>query len=251
MIEYLYNKYAQKIQFDQSRMTNELLQIYVNAIEAKTGLPLNVFGFIDGTLRPTARPSEMQRAAYNGHKRVHGLKFQAVNAPDGLIVHMDGPHIGRRHDARILRESGLIQKLENLQDIEEGLTYRVYGDPAYSSNRYTLSPFRGANINDQEQAFNTTMSRVRESVEWSFGKIVVYFAFVDFKKNLKLLLQPVGKYYIVAALLTNIHTCYNGSVTSNYFDLDPPSARELIGFNKNLLNTFTHIYSFFSRFTHA
>ena len=45
------------------------------------------------------------------------------------------------------------------------------------------------------------------AVEWGFGKIVQLFAFVNFHKNQKLYLQPVGKYYRVATLLTNCHTC--------------------------------------------
>lgn len=61
------------------------------------------------------------------------------------------------------------------------------------------------------------------SVEWGFGKICQTFAFLDFKKNLKLLLQPIGRYYLVAAILINCHTCLYGSQTSIYFDLDPPS----------------------------
>ena len=33
----------------------------------------------------------MQRIVYNGHKRVHGLKFQSVALPNGLIANMYGP----------------------------------------------------------------------------------------------------------------------------------------------------------------
>ena len=41
------------------------------------GSPLSqCFGFIDGTLRPIARPTVNQRIMYSGHKRVHCLKFQ-------------------------------------------------------------------------------------------------------------------------------------------------------------------------------
>jgi nuclease HARBI1 len=58
------------------------------------------------------------------------------------------------------------------------------------------------------------MSAVCECVEWGFGKISGNFAFLDFKKNLKLLLQPVGHYYLVGRLLTNVHTCLYGSQTS-------------------------------------
>ena len=67
------------------------------------------------------------------------------------------------------------------------------------------------------------MSHVRTSVEWAFGKIINIFAFLDFKKNQKILLQPVGKFYIVGALLTNCHTCLYSCQTSEYFGIDPPS----------------------------
>ena len=47
------------------------------------------------------------------------------------------------------------------------------------------------------------MSSDRISVEWIFDVISNYFKFVDLKKNLKTALSPVGKMYIVSALLCN------------------------------------------------
>jgi DDE superfamily endonuclease len=65
---------------------------YANALFDK-GSPLNsVVGFIDGTAIEIARPSgARQRAAYSGHTRRNCQKFQAVSAPDGLILHLFGP----------------------------------------------------------------------------------------------------------------------------------------------------------------
>lgn len=64
---------------------------YAAAIHEK-GAPLrNCFGFVDGTVRPICRPGEHQRTVYNGHKRVHGLKFQSVVLPNGLIGNLAGP----------------------------------------------------------------------------------------------------------------------------------------------------------------
>ena len=34
-----------------------------------------------------------------------------------------------------------------------------------------------------------------------------------FQKNMKIFLQPVGKYYLVGSLLINCHTCLHGSLT--------------------------------------
>ena len=67
------------------------------------------------------------------------------------------------------------------------------------------------------------------AVEWAFGKILTYFPFVDFKKNQKVLLQPVGQMYRVAAFLTNLHTCfYRSGTISSHFQLQPPSPKEYL-----------------------
>ena len=67
------------------------------------------------------------------------------------------------------------------------------------------------------------MKKARIAVEWSFGDVVAYFAFMDFKKNLKLGLQPIGKMYRFCVLLKNARACLYGNLTSVYFDLTPPS----------------------------
>ena len=104
-----------------------------------------------------------------------------------------------------------------------GEPYVLYGDPGYTLSRNILTPFRGAHLTAEEQEFNKSMSRVRISVEWGFGKICPYFPFLDFKKNQKILLQPVGKYYLVASILINCHTCLYGSLAGTFFGVDPPS----------------------------
>ena len=67
------------------------LQIYSNVISGKGAALHNCFGFVDGTVRPVCRPGEHQRVIYNGHKRVHALKFQCVALPNGLIGNLFGP----------------------------------------------------------------------------------------------------------------------------------------------------------------
>ena len=70
------------------------LNQYADAISNKGAALENCFGFIDGTVRPISRPVANQRIVYNGHKRVHALKFQSVALPNGLIGHLYGP-VGR------------------------------------------------------------------------------------------------------------------------------------------------------------
>ena len=133
-----------------------------------------------------------------------------------------GPVERRRHDAFILGESGLSDKLWQFNHAN-AQPYVIYPDPAYRVSRNILSPYHGAHLTLEEQEFSKSMSQVLICVEWTFGKLCQYFAFLDFKKNNKVLLQPVGKYYLVATLLTNCHTCLYGSQTSTFFDLQPPA----------------------------
>ena len=72
-------------------MSPNLLQTYSEAIHEKGAALENCFGFVDGTVRPISKPGVNQRAVYNGHKRVHALKFQSLALPNGLIGHLFGP----------------------------------------------------------------------------------------------------------------------------------------------------------------
>lgn len=49
---------------------------FASAVHAKGGPLTQCIGFINGTVRPIARPIVNQRIMYSGHKRVHCIKFQ-------------------------------------------------------------------------------------------------------------------------------------------------------------------------------
>jgi hypothetical protein len=100
--------------------------------------------------------------------------------------------------------------------------YVLYGDPAYGVNDNILAPYLGAQLTPNQSEFNKRMSKIRVSVGWEFGKLCQYFAFLDFKKTQKILLQPVAKYYKVGSVLINCHTCLYGSVTSSFFTVQRP-----------------------------
>ena len=79
---------------DQFLLSPASLQEYANAIHRAGAALDNWFGFIDGTVRAISRPGKDQRLVYNGHKRVHALKFQSVSLPNGIIANLFGP-VGR------------------------------------------------------------------------------------------------------------------------------------------------------------
>jgi hypothetical protein len=73
-----------------------------------------VWGWIDGTFLPTCRPLEDQRRVYSGYKKRHGIKFQGIVTPDGLMTSCDGPYLGEANDNRMVRESGLETRLREV-----------------------------------------------------------------------------------------------------------------------------------------
>ena len=208
--------------FNQPWLSQRNLAFYANSMH-NAGAPLeNCWGFVDGTVRPVCRPSKHQRLLYNGHKRIHAIKFQSVVAPNGLIANLYGPVEGRQHESGMLAKSRLLTSLQEHSFSPNGQPLCIYGDPAYPMRIHLQAPFKGARLTPIQQDFNKAMSQVRISVEWVFGDIIDYFAFLDFRKNLKVGLSAVGKMYAVCALLTNARRCLHKSITSRHFELDPP-----------------------------
>lgn len=149
-------------------------------VSAKTdGVCNNVFGFIDGTLRPTCRPSRHQRIAVSGHKRQHGIKFQSIVIPNGMVASLHGLEAGSRHDSYLLGQSKVIEQMQGM--IPAG-TYSLYGDPAYPQSAWLCGGYRNPAPTSIEAKYNKLMSSVRESVEWGFNGIIQQFAFLDLKK---------------------------------------------------------------------
>ena len=82
---------------------------------------------------------------------------------------------GRKHDAGMLADSGLLNDLQRFAFSTTGQAMCLYGDPAYPLRIHLQAPFRNAVLTPAMEAFNSSMSAVRESVEWLFGDIVNYF----------------------------------------------------------------------------
>ncbi|XP_074634541.1 uncharacterized protein LOC141893070 [Acropora palmata] len=227
VIDWIYTEHGHRVtQWNHSILDPTLLSTYANAIFDKGAALDNCFGFIDGTVRPICRPVVNQRTVYNGHKRVHSLKFQSVTLPNGLIAHLFGPVEGRMHDARMLAVSQLYDDLEVFAFNPAGREMCLYGDPAYPLRVHLQAPFRFGILTRDMEIFNESMSAVRSSVEWLFADVINYFKFLDFKKNLKIGLSQVGKMYLVCAILRNALTCLYSNTTAGYFGVDPPTLNE-------------------------
>ena len=113
--------YREKLNsFQQQWLAPAGLEKFPQAIH-NVGAPLtNCWGFVDGTVRQISCPGEMQRTMYNGDKRVHAIKFQAIGTPNGLIANLYGPVESRRHDSGMLADSAILPLLEQYSINQNG-----------------------------------------------------------------------------------------------------------------------------------
>ena len=95
----------------------------------------------------------------------------------------------------MLTMSNLYNQLVQYSRKANGQALCIYGDPAYPLRPQLQGPFN-------------------------------YSSFLYYKKNFKIELSAVGKMYCVCALLTNAHTCLYRSMTSDFFDIEPPIFEE-------------------------
>ena len=141
-----------------------------------------------------------------------------------LIAKLYGPVEGRRHDAGLLKESGLLNILQREARALRGETLCLYRDPANPLRPQLVGLYRDADV----LVVTPEMSKVRVSVEWLFGDIAEHFKFIDYKKNLKIGMSAVAKQYIVSTLFRNILTCLYSNTTSELFYIEPPTLMEYL-----------------------
>ena len=136
--------------FNHPILSPQKLRLYADVVLME-GSPLdNVWGFIDVTLRPCSRPTRDQRAVYNGHKRVHGIKFQSITIPSGIIANLYGPVEGRRHDSAMLRMSAILPLMQQYCIDPNGTALSVYGNPAYTLSPQLMAPSKVQNLPEKK-----------------------------------------------------------------------------------------------------
>jgi hypothetical protein len=196
---------------------------------------INCFASLDGKRFSICRPSginNQQAAVYNNYYKTHNLGCQGITAPDGMIIQMSGPYAGADNDLDMLHRSKSILMIRRaIMESNVNLEVDLVADKIYNIAMNGIASLPTNPRNKEEEEENAAASTIRIPVEWSFGKIVILFPLVDFKKKLKINEREIGLYIIVATILTNIHTCLYGSQTSSYFSSDddiilPPTLEE-------------------------
>lgn len=151
-MNFVFDRWGHLLQtFEQEWLSPTSLQQYAQTIHFHGAPSQNCWGFIDGTVRRVCRPGQHQRVLYNRHKKVHAIKFQSLVAPNGMCANLYGPVEGRRHDSTMLAKSRLLESLQLHSRAPDGSVLCIYGDPAYPLRQQLLSPFRGAQLNEQQK----------------------------------------------------------------------------------------------------
>ena len=184
----------------------------------------NVFGFIDGTTHRICRPKVHQRTWCSGRKSRHVMKFQSVMLPCGTCVHLFGPFEDRRHDSAMLNSSNLLEQTSrNIPHVNASPSFLLYGDKGYPLEAALLTPFGGNNLTPGEVAFNTSMSYARIAVASGFAAVTSQCSLLSAWKRMRIGLNPVGQYHVVATLLFNCIACLYENEVSLFFNVKPPT----------------------------
>ena len=72
----------------------------------------------------------IQNATFTGWLRIHGVKFQTVDAPNGMAVHISGLWSARRNDLYTLQHSNINALFGDAQHLLP-IQYMMYGDSIY------------------------------------------------------------------------------------------------------------------------
>jgi hypothetical protein len=227
ILKQIHDRFADRLLNNLGRYSDQFPR-WSALVAAKGGAIPNCIGFLDNTKRGICRPKRNQHASYCGYKKKHCLSYQAVISPVGIIFDLNGPHAGFEPDVTCLVDSTLLTRLEDVCTILARL-FVLYADRGYPMHELLWVAHRGAAIGEFEAEWNRVMNRERTSVEWGYGKVTSLWSYLDHKQQQKLLLQPVAMHYIVAVILTNCHTCMNGSVTTSWFQTKAPSLESYLG----------------------
>ena len=241
-VDFMYEKHKDKVHGNVGWYQNRF-DIYHRAVMRKIiNSPRNpnigfipedvvdVFAFLDGTGLEIARPSNVaQNPFYSGYLHGHYLIYQGISFPDGMVV-IEGAFPGYQPDTMVWRDSNMRHELEHImaeRAVEGRPRYKVYADKIYRNSVLVKAAYNLRNNPDGllpwQESTNRMISDIRVGVEWSFGKIVGRNKFVAFGKTMKLQNSPVSKYYHLAVLIANAHTCMYGCLQTSYFNVEPPT----------------------------
>ncbi|XP_065261278.1 uncharacterized protein LOC135879283 [Emys orbicularis] len=151
------------------------VQVIVDGFAAM-GFP-NCGEAIDGTHIPILAPDHLANQ-YVNRKRYFLMVLQALVDHKGRFIDINVGWPGKVHDARLFRNSGLFEQLQEgtyfpdqkitVGDVE--LPIVILGDPAYPLLPWLMKPYTGS-LDSSKERLNYRLSKCRMVVECVFGRL--------------------------------------------------------------------------------
>ena len=211
-----------------------------------------VFGIIDDTCIKTTRPGsgpiddsehaprrvgahEIQRAFYSGYMRAHGLKYQTLLLPNGMLGSVWGSAISH-NDVGVMNMSGLEDHLQEILDFIPGTTSypTLFGDAIFVPSPVVTN--RIQNSTQEQTIIDRRMNSIRQSVELTYGLFFGLFHYFREPRRLQMLNKAELHYRtgMVGFFLLNCYTCIRGNVVTSFFNVQPPSIEEYLPLDENI-----------------
>ncbi|XP_028045777.1 uncharacterized protein LOC105836995 [Monomorium pharaonis] len=138
-------------------------------------------GAIDGKHIQIQCPDNAGSTYYN-YKNCHSIILLGICDANYLFTFVDIGACGRRSDGGIFKDSAMGQKFnDKLMNVPESepltvdgipLPYVIVGDEDFQLSDYLLRPYPGRSLTDNRRIFNYRLSRVRRTIENTFGILV-------------------------------------------------------------------------------
>jgi len=137
------------------------------------GFP-GVIGAIDGThIKIRAPPTDP--GSYINRKGFPSFNLQVVCDSRGLFTHCYAGEVGSVHDARVFRNSPVINFLQR-PEVYFPNNSHIIGDAAYAIHPHVMVPFRdNGHLTNRQKNFNYCLSSTRMAVERAIGQLKIRF----------------------------------------------------------------------------
>lgn len=184
--------------------------------------------------RRVSYPTRYQERYYNAKYHYHGIKLQGMVSPVGILESVFGPLPSIRNDAAMWSLARDFSPMDRI-NTAVGRHCFALGDPAYRGHHMhnyiatSFSRFQPGGLTREQAAYNGSLARARVVIEWMFGRVYTLWRRLQFVPRMQVCATPLGKMYLVCAILTNVHTCLNGgNQVSFYFGGIPPTLDEYL-----------------------
>ncbi|XP_063799315.1 proline-rich protein 36-like [Pseudophryne corroboree] len=123
----------------------------------------HVIGVVDGTHVAIVAPRHNEEI-YRNRKLFHSLNVMVICGPSLQILSLNAKFPGNSHDAHVIRQSGIWQRLRTM----EGQDMWLLGDRGYPCTPWLMTPYSKPRPGPQT-AFNSALTATRQLLEHTIG----------------------------------------------------------------------------------